>query len=47
MEDLKDIFDSMGKSGGRFIIGQVIGTQTNVYGKDSEPKETAKQDKEE
>jgi hypothetical protein len=32
----------MGKSGGRFIIGQVIGTQTNVYGKDSEPKETAK-----
>ena len=42
MEDLKDIFDSMGKSGGRFIIGQVIGTQTNVYGKDSEPKETAK-----
>lgn len=42
MEDLKDIFDSKGKSGGRFIIGQVIGTQTNVYGKDSEPKETAK-----
>ena len=42
MEDLKDIFDSMGKSGGRFIIGQVIGTQTNVYSKDSEPKETAK-----
>ena len=31
---LKQMFEAMGNSGGRFVIGQVIGSQTNNYGVD-------------
>lgn len=31
-ENLDQVFDAMGKSGARFVIGQVIGSQTNYFG---------------
>lgn len=31
-EDIAQLFDAMGKSGGRFVIGQVVGSQTNYFG---------------
>ena len=37
-EDLDQIFDAMGKSGGRFVIGQVVASQTNYIGDQFVPK---------
>lgn len=37
-KDIDDLFDAMGKSGGRFIIGQVVGSQTNYIGDQFVPK---------
>lgn len=31
-KDIAQLFEAMGKSGGRFVIGQVIGSQTNYIG---------------
>ena len=31
-ENLDQVFDAMGRSGARFVIGQVIGSQTNYFG---------------
>lgn len=31
-KDIEQLFEAMGKSGGRFVIGQVIGSQTNFIG---------------
>ena len=31
-DNLDQVFDAMGKSGARFVIGQVIGSQTNYFG---------------
>ena len=31
-KQLQQMFDAMGNSGARFVIGQVIGSQTNFYG---------------
>jgi hypothetical protein len=31
-KQLQQMFDAMGNSGGRFVIGQVIGSQTFYYG---------------
>ena len=31
-KDIEQLFEAMGKSGGRFVIGQVIGSQTNYIG---------------
>ena len=38
---LKQMFEAMGNSGGRFVIGQVIGSQTNNYGVDYADKAKA------
>ena len=37
-EDLDQIFDAMGKSGGRFVIGQVVASQNNFFGDQFVPK---------
>ena len=37
-QDIEQLFDAMGKSGGRFVIGQVIGSQTNYFGDKFAPK---------
>ena len=43
--NLKQMFEAMGNSGGRFVIGQVIGSQTNNYGVDYADKaKTAQSD---
>ena len=31
-KDIAQLFEAMGNSGGRFVIGQVIGSQTNYIG---------------
>ena len=31
-KDIEQLFEAMGNSGGRFVIGQVIGSQTNYIG---------------
>ena len=31
-KDIEQLFEAMGKSGGRFVIGQVVGSQTNYFG---------------
>lgn len=31
-KDIAQLFEAMGKSGGRFVIGQVVGSQTNYLG---------------
>lgn len=33
-KQLEQMFDAMGKSGGRFVIGQVVGTQNYFFGND-------------
>ena len=40
-EDLDQIFDAMGKSGGRFVIGQVVASQNNFFGDQFVPKDAA------
>ena len=37
-KDIEQLFDAMGKSGGRFVIGQVVGSQTNYFGDVFAPK---------
>lgn len=45
-KDIEQLFDAMGKSGGRFVIGQVVGSQTNYFGDGFAPKseETSRQE---
>lgn len=42
-KELEQIFKAMENSGGRFVIGQVIGTQNNHFGSKEERKESKKE----